>query len=100
MGPKPADHLTPGTSVTVEGCAGWRYVAEELAAAGIAAHLGEPADTAALRGRKRHAKTDKTDARHLRALHTSVPDEAPCSAATMPNASRERCPGCRPFPGA
>jgi len=42
----------------VEGCAGWRYVSEELAAAGIAAHLGEPADTAALRGRKRHAKTD------------------------------------------
>jgi transposase len=52
----------------VEGCAGWRYVAEEMAAAGIAAHLGEPADTAALRGRKRHAKTDKTDARHLRTL--------------------------------
>ena len=52
----------------VEGCCGWRYVAEELAAAGIAAHLGEPADTAALRGRKRHAKTDKTDARHLRTL--------------------------------
>jgi transposase len=52
----------------VEGCAGWRYVAGELAAAGIAAHLGEPADTAALRGRKRHAKTDKTDARHLRML--------------------------------
>jgi transposase len=52
----------------VEGCTGWRYVAEELAAAGIAAHLGEPADTAALRGRKRHAKTDKTDARHLRTL--------------------------------
>ena len=52
----------------VEGCAGWRYVAGELAAAGIAAHLGEPADTAALRGRKRHAKTDKTDARHLRSL--------------------------------
>jgi hypothetical protein len=52
----------------VEGCAGWRYVAGELAAAGIAAPLGEPADTAALRGRKRHAKTDKTDARHLRTL--------------------------------
>ena len=43
-------------------------MAEELAAAGVAAHLGEPADTAALRGRKRHAKTDKTDARHLRTL--------------------------------
>ena len=41
----------------VEGCAGWRYVAEELAAAGITAHLAEPADTAARRGRKRHAKT-------------------------------------------
>src|SRR5690349_8152412 len=52
----------------VEGCAGWRYVAEELAAAGITAHLAEPADTAALRGRKRRAKTDKTDARHLRML--------------------------------
>jgi len=52
----------------VEGCAGWRYVAGELAAAGATAHLAEPADTAARRGRKRHAKTDKTDARHLRML--------------------------------
>src|SRR5215468_3866406 len=52
----------------VEGCAGWRYVAEELAAAGVAAHLAEPADTAFARGRKRHAKTDKTDSRHLRML--------------------------------
>ena len=52
----------------VEGCTGWRYVAEELAAAGIAAHVGEPADTAAARGRKRHAKTDKTDSAHLRRL--------------------------------
>jgi transposase len=52
----------------VEGCTGWRYVAEELAAAGIAVHLAEPADTAFARGRKRHAKTDKTDCRHLRQL--------------------------------
>ena len=52
----------------VEGCAGWRYVAGELAAAGISAHLAEPADTAFARGRKRHAKTGKTDARHLRML--------------------------------
>jgi hypothetical protein len=42
----------------LEGCTGWRYVAEELLAAGIEPHLAEPADTAALRGRKRHAKTD------------------------------------------
>ena len=51
-----------------EGCTGWWYVAEELAAAGIGVHLAEPADTAFARGRKRHAKTDKTDARHLRQL--------------------------------
>jgi transposase len=52
----------------VEGCAGWRYVAGELAAAGVTAHLAEPAGTAFARGRKRHAKTGKTDARHLRML--------------------------------
>ena len=51
-----------------EGCTGWRYVAEELAAAGIGAHLAEPADTASARGRKRHAKTGKTGSRHLRQL--------------------------------
>lgn len=49
----------------VEACTGWRYVAEELASAGAAVHLAEPADTAFARGRKRHAKTD---ARHLRQL--------------------------------
>jgi transposase len=52
----------------LEGCTGWRYVSEELAAAGVAAHVAEPADTAFARGRKRHAKTDKTDSRHLREL--------------------------------
>jgi len=36
----------------VGGCAGWRYVAGELAAAGIAAHLAEPAGTAFARGRQ------------------------------------------------
>ena len=51
-----------------EGCTGWRYVAEEVAAAGTGVHLAEPADTAFARGRKRHAKTDKTDSRHLRQL--------------------------------
>jgi transposase len=30
--------------------------------------VGEPAGTAAARGRKRHAKTDKTDSAHLRRL--------------------------------
>jgi transposase len=55
-------------SFAVEGCTGWRYVVEELQRAGIAAHLAEPADTSTLRGPKRHAKTDKHDARHLREL--------------------------------
>jgi transposase len=52
----------------LEGCTGWRYVVEELQRAGIAAHLAEPADTSTLRGPKRRAKTDRTDARHLRQL--------------------------------
>ena len=43
----------------VEGCTGWRFVVEELQAAGIEAHLAEPADTAALRGPKKRAKTDQ-----------------------------------------
>lgn len=52
----------------VEGCTGWRFVVEELRRAGMDAHLAEPADTRALQGRKRHAKTDGIDARHLREL--------------------------------
>jgi transposase len=39
-----------------------------LQRAGIEAHLAGPADTAAARGRKRHAKTGKTDARPARDL--------------------------------
>jgi len=54
--------------LALEACTGWRYVAEELTAAGITPHLAEPAGTAFARGRKRHAKTGKTDARHLRML--------------------------------
>jgi len=55
-------------ALALEGCAGWRYVAEELAAAGVEPHVAEPAGTAFARGRKRHAKTGKTDSRHLREL--------------------------------
>jgi transposase len=54
----------------VEACTGWRYVVEELQRAGVMPHLAEPADTAAARGRKRRAKTDRTDARLLRELLT------------------------------
>src|ERR1700749_3933358 len=41
----------------VEGCTGWRYVAEELAAAGVAAHLPEPADPAFAPRLPREAQT-------------------------------------------
>ena len=39
-------------AMAVEGCTGWRYVVEEIEAAGFEAHLAEPADTQAARGRK------------------------------------------------
>ena len=55
-------------ALAVEGCTGWRYVVEEICSAGFEAHLAEPADTQAARGRKRHAKTDRTDAKLLREL--------------------------------
>jgi transposase len=54
----------------VEGCTGWRFVAEELRRAGVEPHLAEPADTATQRGRKKRAKTDRADARLLRELLT------------------------------
>jgi transposase len=52
----------------LEGCTGWRYVVEELAAAGVVAHVGDPAEIAGLRGPKKRAKTDRADARLLRTL--------------------------------
>jgi transposase len=55
-------------ALAVEGCTGWRYVIEEIAAAGFEAHLAEPADTQAARGRKHRAKTDRSDSQLLREL--------------------------------
>jgi transposase len=57
-----------GAEFALEGCTGWRYVAEELAAAGVGVHLGDPAEIAALRGPKKRAKTDRADAKLLRTL--------------------------------
>jgi hypothetical protein len=54
--------------VALEVTTGWRFIVEELVAAGATAHLAEPAETANLRGRKARAKTDRADARHLREL--------------------------------
>src|SRR5579859_1749672 len=52
----------------MEGCTGWRYVAEEITAAGLTPHLADPAELAAMRGPKRRAKSDRADARHEREM--------------------------------
>ena len=63
------EHCPDGDAeFALEGCTGWRYVSEELAAAGVGVHLGDPAEIAALRGPKKRAKTDRADARLLRTL--------------------------------
>jgi len=54
--------------VATEATTGWRFLVEELRAAGAEVHLAEPAETSALRGNKKHAKSDRADARHLREL--------------------------------
>ena len=52
----------------MEATTGWRFVAEELRRVGAVVHLAEPAETAARRGNKQRAKSDRADARHLREL--------------------------------
>jgi transposase len=54
--------------VALEATTGWRFVVEELRRVGAVVHLAEPAETAGLRGPKKRAKSDRTDARHLREL--------------------------------
>jgi transposase len=54
--------------VALEACTGWLFVSRALERAGAVAHLAEPVETNALRGRKRRAKTDREDARWLRTL--------------------------------
>jgi transposase len=64
-----AEHCPGGDAeFALEGCTGWRYVSEELAAAGVSVHLGDPAEIAGARGRKKRAKTDRADAKLLRTL--------------------------------
>jgi transposase len=64
-----AEHCADGDAeFALEGCTGWRYVSEELAAADVGVHLGDPAEIATLRGPKKRAKTDRADARLLRTL--------------------------------
>jgi transposase len=52
--------------LVVEGCTGWRFIAEECQAAGVEVHVADPAEAAGARSRKQRAKTDRIDARKLR----------------------------------
>jgi transposase len=52
----------------LEATTGWRFMVEELQGVGAEVHLAEPAETSALRGPKKRAKTDRQDARRLREL--------------------------------
>src|SRR5918998_1911726 len=54
--------------VALEATTGWRFVVQELHAIGAGVHLAEPTETSARRGKKKRAKTDRADARHLREL--------------------------------
>jgi transposase len=55
-------------AVAIEATSGWRWVWRELGALGISVELAEPAQTRALRGKKRKAKNDRLDARWLALL--------------------------------
>jgi transposase len=54
--------------VALEATTGWRFPVGKLRRVGAEVHLAEPAETAARRGNKKHAKNDRADARHLREL--------------------------------
>jgi transposase len=56
--------------VALEATTGWRFVADEFGRVGASVHLAEPAETAAMRGNKKRAKSDRADARHIRELLT------------------------------
>jgi transposase len=74
----------------VEACTGWRFVVEELQAAGWQAYLAEPAETAMLRGPKRRAKTDRTDAQLL----PGAAGTRPPAAGVDPTGAPTGCCGC------
>lgn len=58
--------------LALEATTGWRFVVEEMHAAGLTPHLAEPTETHSKRGRKRRAKTDRADCEHLLKLLKSA----------------------------
>jgi hypothetical protein len=79
----------------LEGCTGWRYVAEELALAGCAAHLAEPADTAFARGGRARRRRPRRRLNPLRSRPS--PDDTPFPAGTTQPQSPDGEPS-RPAP--
>ena len=76
------------TAFAVEGCTGWRFVVEELQAAGIEAHVAEPADTAALRGpeeagQDRSARRSPSASAAARRLDPGVVDSSRCMSSRL-----------------
>jgi len=57
-----------GLEVALEATTGWRFLVEELDRVGAEVHLAEPTETSGLKSKKKRAKTDWADARHLREL--------------------------------
>jgi transposase len=54
--------------IALEATTGWRFLREELERVGAEVHLAEPTETSGLKSKKKRAKTDWADARHLREL--------------------------------
>ena len=79
--------------VAVEACTGWLFVCDALVSAGAEPHLAEPAETRALRGRKRRAKTDREDARWLRELLADgrLPEAWVCPSTSVNGAHGRGC---------
>jgi hypothetical protein len=66
----------------VQGCAGWRFVVEELIAVGVHAHLAYPAETAGLRRRGRCVASTTLPSRSSCCEHNGGfrPTTSPCRA--------------------
>ena len=83
-----------GLEVALEATTGWRFVVEELERIGAEVHLAEPAEAAALKGKKKRAKTDWADARHLRELLV----DRPAAGVVDPARAHPRSPRPGPDP--
>jgi hypothetical protein len=77
--------------VALEATTGWRFVVEELYAVGARVHLAEPAETSALRGSKKRAKSDRGG----RQASAAAVDGRPAPGVVDPARSPPRSPRSR-----